>query len=122
MRRQLRLPREGFDALWSQARRMLHDPALERFFDPRLHRRAHNELSVVTSAGELRRLDRVVEFDDEVWILDYKTGSHALVAGTALESEYRLQIEAYCDALRRVYADKIVCGALLFADGSRIDV
>ena len=122
LRRQLRLPREGYDALWSQARRVLNDPALAPFFDPLLHQRAHNELSIVTATGELRRLDRVVEFDAEVWILDYKTGAYAAVAGTALESEYRAQIAAYCAALQQVYAGKVVRGALLFADGSRIDV
>jgi ATP-dependent exoDNAse (exonuclease V) beta subunit len=57
-----------------------------------------------------------------VWVLDYKTGSYSNVVGTALESEYRSQIEAYCDALRRVYAEKTVRGGLLFADGLRVEI
>ena len=122
VRRELRLPAKGFDVLWSRARALLNEPSLARFFDPLLHRRALNELAIVTAAGDLRRLDRVVEFDDEVWVLDYKTGSYSNVVGTALESEYRSQIEAYCDALRGVYAEKTVRGGLLFADGLRLEI
>ncbi len=36
--------------------------------------RAHNELAYVAESGDLRRIDRLVEFDDAVWVLDYKTG------------------------------------------------
>ena len=122
MRRQLRLSKQGFEVLWTQAHTLLADPDLGRFFDPGRHRRALSELPILTDTGELRRLDRVVEFDDEVWVLDYKTGSYAGVAGTVLETEYRLQIEDYCAALRRVYADKTVRGGLLFADGSRVEI
>ena len=122
MRRALRLPRKGFDALWTQARRLLTDRKLARFFDPRLHSRALNELSIVTEAGELRRLDRVVEFDREVWVIDYKTGSYVRVAGTALEADYRSQLAAYCLALERVYPDKSVRGTLLFADGACVEL
>jgi len=64
----------------------------------------------------------VVEFDDEVWVLDYKTGSYASIVGSPLESEYRSQIAAYCAALQRIYADKVVRAALLFADGSCIEL
>jgi ATP-dependent helicase/nuclease subunit A len=122
VRRELRLPQKGFDVLWAQARALLTEPDLARFFNPLLHRRALNELAIVTAAGELRRLDRVIEFDDEVWVLDYKTGSYSDVVGTALESEYRSQIEAYCDALKRVYAGKRVRAGLLFADGLRVEI
>jgi len=121
-RRELRLPRKGFDALWSRACALLTAPGLARFFDPLLYRRALNEVSIVTAAGDLRRLDRVVEFDDEVWVLDYKTGSYASIVGSPLESEYRSQIAAYCAALQRIYADKVVRAALLFADGSCIEL
>ncbi|MBL0038886.1 MAG: hypothetical protein IPP36_10240 [Nitrosomonadales bacterium] len=32
-------------------------------------------MSYVNARDELRRIDRLVEFDDEVWVLDYKTGA-----------------------------------------------
>lgn len=122
LRRQLRMRREQFEPLWRQARRLLDDPALARYFDPARYRLAHNELSIMTAAGEMRRVDRVVEFEHEVWILDYKTGGLGDVAGTALETEYRDQVRAYCDALRQVYTGKPVHGELLFTDGSRLVV
>jgi ATP-dependent helicase/nuclease subunit A len=122
LRRALRLPPAGFDALWAQAQRLLGDPSLARYFDAKSYRRALNEVSIITATGELRRLDRVVEYDDEVWVLDYKTGSYAALAGTPLESEYRTQVAGYCAALSQVYAGKVIRGELLFADGSRLEV
>jgi ATP-dependent helicase/nuclease subunit A len=122
LRRQLRLSRKDFDPLWSQVQRLLSNPALARFFDPGLHQRALSELAIVGATGELRRLDRVVEFADTVWVLDYKTGSLEVVVGTDLEAEYRAQVADYCAALRQVYTEKAVRGALLFADGSLVEM
>jgi len=31
---------------------------------------------LMSMRGELRRIDRLVEFDDEVWVLDYKSGNN----------------------------------------------
>jgi ATP-dependent helicase/nuclease subunit A len=50
---------------------VLAQPQLERFFNPALHRWARNEMEIVSASGVMR-LDRVVMFDDEVWVLDYK--------------------------------------------------
>ena len=86
------------------------------------YERALDEWPIVTNAGELRRVDRVVELANEVWVLDYKTGSRAAVAGTALEADYQAQVQSYCAVLRSVFPAKPVFGLVLFADGSRIRV
>jgi ATP-dependent helicase/nuclease subunit A len=122
LRRRLQLPADGFAAMWAQARRLVAQPGLARYFDPAQYLRAANELSIITEAGDVRRIDRVVEFADEVTVLDYKTGSFAAIAGTALEARYRAQLLEYCSALQHVYAGKRVRGELLFADGSRTEV
>jgi ATP-dependent helicase/nuclease subunit A len=119
--------RLGVDAatiapMWAQACQLMADPGLARFFDPACFERALNEWPIVTAAGELRRVDRMVEFRDEVWVLDYKTGSRAASAGGELEAQYRAQVDEYCTALRAVFPAKRVCGLILFADGSRLAV
>lgn len=104
------LPDE-MDSLWQQAQHLLALPQLQRFFDPQHYRNASNELPYVNAGGELKRIDRLVEFDDEVWVLDYKTGAKPDVA------PYRAQMQEYRTAMQTVYAGKTVRSALLFADG-----
>jgi ATP-dependent helicase/nuclease subunit A len=94
-----------------QAARLLAQPELERFFNPALHRAARNEMEIVTPGGVLR-CDRVVMFDEEVWVLDYKR--------RLLDSEragYAAQLARYRAALVSVYSDKRIRSALITADG-----
>jgi ATP-dependent helicase/nuclease subunit A len=86
-------------------------PNLQRFFDPQQYRNACNEMPYVNARGELMRIDRLVEFDDEVWVLDYKTGASANPA------PYRAQMAEYRSAMQAVYAGRTVRCALVFADG-----
>jgi ATP-dependent helicase/nuclease subunit A len=95
----------------AQAAAMLAQASLERFFNPALHLHARNEMEIVTATGVLR-CDRVVVFDDEVWILDYKR--------QLLDSErsaYQAQLATYRAALVSVYSDKQIRSALITADG-----
>ena len=101
--------------MWEQAQRVLSSPALARFFDPSQYKRAANEVSYVIETGEVRRIDRLVEFEDEMWVLDYKTGNAGATDLTLME-EYRAQLADYCAAIRRLYARQQVSGALVFAD------
>ena len=102
----------GMDALWREAQAVLVAPALRRFFDPAQYVRARNELPYVTAAGEQRRIDRLVEFADEIWVLDYKTGE----ADTALEV-YRAQLAQYVEAMQAVFGAKPLRAALVLKGG-----
>ena len=57
-----------------------------------------------------------MEFDDEVWVLDYKLG----------ESEdavrYRAQMREYREAMQAVYSGKTVRCALVFANGALSEI
>jgi len=100
------------------AERLLGTAALQRFFDPALYRRAWNEVELTAGDGVLQRLDRLVEFDDAFWVLDYKS-SH----GDSLRLEdYRSQVATYCQAVACVFPGRSVRGALIFADASVVDV
>ncbi|MFZ5523997.1 MAG: UvrD-helicase domain-containing protein [Pseudomonadota bacterium] len=105
------IPPSEMDALLQQAQALLARVPLKRFFDPRQYRSANNEMPYVNVSGELKRIDRLVEFDDEVWVLDYKTGE------TANPEPYRAQLAEYRSAMQAVYAGKKVRCALVFADG-----
>jgi ATP-dependent helicase/nuclease subunit A len=99
------------DTLWQQAQHLLALPPLQRFFDPQHYLSANNEMPYVNAAGELKRIDRLVEFDDEVWVLDYKTGESTDPA------PYRAQMLEFRTAMQAVCAGKTVRCALVIADG-----
>ena len=58
----------------AMARRILEAPSLTPAFDTRLHLAARNEMEFLDPTGRVNRMDRLVEFADQVWVLDYKTG------------------------------------------------
>jgi len=99
------------------ARRILAIPELAPAFDPARYRRAHNEMEFLDGDGGTFRIDRLVEFSEEIWVLDYKTGSldEADLSRRALP--YREQIEGYRAAARQLYPGRTVRAALVFADG-----
>lgn len=108
--RWLRCPPELADVVRTQAMTIFGAPELERFFNPACYRRAHNEMEVMTP--DLWRFDRVVVFEDAVWILDYKRNF--------LESEhalYRAQLARYRAAGSAVFPGMPLRTALITADG-----
>jgi ATP-dependent helicase/nuclease subunit A len=103
------------ETIREQAFRILSQPTLERFYNPDKHRAAHNEIDIMTTAG-LVRFDRLVLFDEEVWILDYKRN--------LLDSErsaYRAQLNDYRAAAKQVFPGKAIKPALITADGSLLE-
>jgi ATP-dependent helicase/nuclease subunit A len=117
VQRDLGLAEHDFAPMWAQAQRILAAPELTRFFDPSQYKRAANEVSYMIETGEVRRIDRLVEFDEEMWVLDYKTGDPNTIDPTLME-QYRGQLAEYCAAMRRLYARRRVSGAIVFADGA----
>ena len=100
--------------LMREARAILDAPALSRFFDEECHVSAANEIEYVNASGELKRIDRLVEFEQEVWVLDYKTGAET--AG------HKAQLEEYRTAMQAVYPGKRVRCALIYAGGKFAEI
>ncbi len=123
LRARLGVSEVTFVPLLDAAREILSTPALRRFFDPGQYVRARNELACIGGAGELRRMDRVVEFETEVWVLDYKTGTppaaEALDAAAVL---HRPQMDEYARALRSLLPGRPVRAMLIFAGGLHVEV
>ncbi len=118
LREMLAVGNEEFEKLWKDAHTILAAPELQKFFDPKLYVRAFNEMEYVSDAGELKRIDRLVEFDDSVWILDYKTGDSIDPDNLAAAAKpYRKQLAEYCAAVSSLVPGKPVASALVFAGG-----
>ncbi|AIY40209.1 ATP-dependent DNA helicase pcrA [Collimonas arenae] len=99
-----------------QAQTILAQKELAHFFDPALHLHARNEMEIIADSTVLR-FDRVVVFEDEVWILDYKRN--------LLDSEratYTAQLRSYRQAAQPVFADKRLRTALLTVDGRLTEI
>ncbi len=116
IQRELGLTEREFRVMSDSAARLLSEPALRRFFDPAQHERAANELAYVDASGEVRRIDRLVEFADEVWVLDYKTGEPT--RDPALMASYEEQMQAYAAAVESMFPDKAVKAMLIFSSGA----
>jgi len=100
--------------LLRSARQALALPALARFFDPAQFVRAVNELEII-AGGEVQRADRVVEFADALWVLDYK----ARVTEEELPA-YRAQIAGYKQALAAIHAGREVRAGLIDLAAGRL--
>ena len=108
---QLGIPADELNRLWQQAQALLAQPTLQRFFNATQYCSAHNEMPYVNAQGELKRIDRLVEYENEVWVLDYKTGaSHD-------PAPYRAQMAEYRSAMQSVHINKEIRCALIFSDG-----
>ncbi len=100
------------------AHSLLAQPHLAQFFDPAQYRRAFNELELLDAGGQVQRLDRVVERDDAVWVLDYKTGDDSrALSDEQLSERHRHQLAGYQTLLAGLYPEQPVRAALLLADG-----
>lgn len=100
----------------SQVKIILSQEGLRCFFDYQLYDVAHNEMEIIE--GELlHRLDRVVVFEKEVWIIDYKR--------QFLKSEqdaYQSQLARYRNALEKVFMNKVIRTALILFSGELIKI
>lgn len=111
------------------AERTLADPGLQRYFrlapDPASPGsqalRADNELELIDEDGAMLRIDRLVEFAHECWILDYKWRLEPGLAGDVMAG-YRAQVERYARVLQRTGLQKPLRLLLIAADGRTLEI
>jgi ATP-dependent helicase/nuclease subunit A len=89
----------------------LSQPSLARFFDPAVYRFARNEMELV-HRGAPMRIDRLVIFDDTLWILDYKRNLYEWQ-----QADYQQQLAGYRDACAELFPGKSIRTALITVDG-----
>ncbi|MES2073305.1 MAG: UvrD-helicase domain-containing protein [Pseudomonadota bacterium] len=103
-------------AIRRQAHGILSQPALERYFNPAHFLHARNEMDILFEQ-QLLRLDRIVVFDDEVWVLDYKRRLLDME-----RADYQQQLALYGRALQEIFTDKRIRGALVLSDGQLVEM
>jgi ATP-dependent helicase/nuclease subunit A len=116
IRADLDLDAAAFAAVKASAEICLGNPSARCFFEPGWLS-AHNELEFLDDLGETRRIDRLVEFAETVWVLDYKTGGLDEPDLARRATPYLEQMAAYRRAAESLYPGKPVYAAILFADG-----
>jgi ATP-dependent helicase/nuclease subunit A len=118
LRQEWGMSEDAFDTLWHDAQAILSAPQLARFFDPRHYHRAWNELPFLTANGDFLRIDRLVEFKNEIWVLDYKSTETATDATlTQAAQPHRAQLKNYVAAMQSLFPDKQMKGGLIFKGG-----
>lgn len=108
--------REMAEVVRVQAEAILGQAELSRYFDPAQYRFARNEMEIVSSAG-VARFDRVVMFDDELWILDYKRNLF-----DSERAAYTAQLARYRIAAQDVFPGLKIRTALITVDGKLTEV
>jgi len=78
---------------------------------------ARAEVELVAADGALLRVDRLVDFDDALWIIDFKWR-----VTDAERPQYEAQVRRYAEVLRAIRADKVVRLGLVTAEGELIEV
>ncbi len=119
IRAELGVSETEFSTIREMAERLRQGASTRRFFEPG---RGRAELDFVDENGELRRIDRVVEFDDEVWVLDFKTGQLDEADPARRALPHHQQLAEYRQAVGALYPGKTVRAALLFGDGLAVEV
>lgn len=112
---------QEFEQAWQQTQKILSAPNLARFFQSQHYLRAHNELAFYDEHNSARRIDRLVEYADEVWLLDYKAVSASSEDETDVAARYAAQMSLYRNAMARAFTKPIRCG-LILGDASIVEI
>jgi ATP-dependent helicase/nuclease subunit A len=99
-----------------QADKILNNTTLEKYFNATKFMAAFNEMEIWFQK-KLLRLDRVVHFADEIWVLDYKRQYLQMEVAA-----YDAQLQEYVNALKALDGSKQVRAGLILGDGSLIEL
>ncbi len=93
-------------------RKLLKDKKMSVFFDPA--DTAFTEKEIVTSKGEMNRIDRLIIKKDEVWVIDYKSSDEMI-------RDHAAQVKRYESALKQIFNRSKVRGFLIYFDACRYE-
>jgi ATP-dependent helicase/nuclease subunit A len=94
---------------------VLDTPTLKPYLTEGQWLQAWNELDIADQQGRGYRIDRLVEFDDHLAILDYKLTIPE--EGSEAYNKYRMQLNNYKVELKRIREDKPAKAFLISAKG-----
>ena len=106
--------------LITRTKAVLEAPELKRYLTSGQWIQAWNELDIASEEGKSYRMDRLVELDDHLAIIDYKLTIPGI--GTEKYEKYRKQLQGYQTELTRIRKDKPNKAFLISAEGKMVEV
>ena len=94
-------------------RKALDAQSLRQFFFPSAAE-VYQEKEVVDSLARTKRIDRLIVWDKEAWVVDYKTREE-------LTLDYREQVETYKAIIKELYPTHIVKGFLVYLEDLKVE-
>jgi ATP-dependent helicase/nuclease subunit A len=111
---------EQAKTLLTRTQTVLDSPELKHYLTSGEWVQAWNELDIASEQGKSYRMDRLVEFDDHLAILDYKLTIPE--AGSEKYEKYRKQLQGYQAELARIRKDKSNKAYLISSKGEIVEV
>jgi ATP-dependent helicase/nuclease subunit A len=99
----------------ARTKKVLEAPELSRYLTSGQWITAWNELDIASKEGKSYRMDRLVELDDHIAIIDYKLTIPEL--GSEKYEKYREQLKNYQAELSRIREDKPNKAYLISSEG-----
>jgi len=104
----------------ARTKAVLDAPELKRYLTSGEWIAAWNELDIASAEGKSYRMDRLVELDDHLAIIDYKLTIPEM--GSEKYEKYRKQLQGYQAELTRIRQDKPNRAYLISAEGKMVEV
>ncbi len=105
----------NYDSCWQEATRVIDNTQHAQFFDNRHYEKAWDEvpISYVNNAGNTVNgiIDRLIEYEDSLLIVDYKT--HQDANEQSLLDDYKHQLQSYVTGIQTLWPNKDVKACLL---------
>jgi len=116
----LGVDREHAKTLLTRTKKVLDAPQLKRYLTSGEWVQAWNELDIASEQGKNYRMDRLVELDDYLAIIDYKLTIPEI--GSEKYEKYREQLKNYQKELTRIREDKPNKAYLISSKGEMVEV
>ena len=116
----LGVDQEHAQKLIARTKAVLEAPELKRYLTSGQWIAAWNELDIASEEGKSYRMDRLVELDDHLAIIDYKLTIPGI--GTEKYEKYRKQLQGYQTELTRIRKDKPNKAYLISSTGEMVEV
>ena len=116
----LGVDQDGAIKLITYVQKVLTTPELKYYLTSGEWVQAWNELDIASEDGKSYRMDRLVEFDDHLAIIDYKLTIPGV--GSQKYEKYRKQLQGYQAELKRIRKDKQNKAYLISSKGEIVEV
>ena len=116
----LGIDQERAKKLTERVQVVLNANALQKYLTENQWVQAWNEIDIADEQGRSYRIDRLVEFDDHLAILDYKLTIPE--GGSEVHNKYREQLNNYKQELARIRPDKPTKAFLISSKGDLTEV